>query len=81
MYVFYDAQNPRNQIRCISASDPAIPPGWVLSGGSDGAIDIAPQSFVPGSASGGFPTYPVNGKSVLQNLLELDGTASTGAGT
>jgi hypothetical protein len=53
----------------------------VLSGGSDGAIDIPPQSFVPGSASGGFPTYPVNGKTLLQNLLELDGTASTGAGT
>jgi hypothetical protein len=76
--VLNDPNNPRNQFRTILAADPKTPAGYVLSGGSDGAQDIAPQSFVPGTASGGFPTYPINGQPLLTNLRNLDGTGSTG---
>ena len=82
-----DPQNPRNQFRTILAADPKTPAGYVLSGGSDGAQDMPVQSFVPGTASGGFPTYPTIAGAGTQNpdlgalrknLRDLDGTGSTG---
>jgi hypothetical protein len=78
-YLWLDPNNPRNQYRTTKRNDPGVPTGYILTGGMDGAQDIAQQGFRPGACSGGFPRYPANsGNSIATDLRLLDGTGSTG---
>ena len=47
------------QYIATSTSDPNIPAGFVLTGGSDGAEDSALQVFQTGYHSGGFPVIAI----------------------
>ncbi len=76
-YCFVDPTNPANKIWTISMTDPAIPAGWINSGGVDGATDRDVQTFKAGAASGGFPRYPQNtGNPIETDLRNLDGTGA-----
>jgi hypothetical protein len=64
--VYVNPQNFRQQYVTAMWGDPNIPAGYVLTGGSDGAVDrwIWPngqntgiQQYMAGVNSGGFPAY------------------------
>jgi len=76
-YVWYDPLVPANQYMSIDRGDPGVPAGYVLSGGTDGAIDQDVQFFKPGQASGGYPRYPADtGNSMAEDQRLLNGTIS-----
>ena len=76
--VFYDPMAPDDQMVVMRGHESDAPAGWLLSGGTDGAIDVAQQTFRPGAASGGYPAYPVNGLDPIQNIRDLDGSTFAG---
>lgn len=55
--VFYNPANPKQRFLTMSASDPAIPAGWLNSQGSDFATPEALKVYSVGIASGGYPPY------------------------
>lgn len=84
--MFANPQNWRQQYVTITLSDPHIPAGYVLEGGSDGAPDryIDPvtgsntgiQQYMGGVNSGGFPQYTVDPtqRADFPNGLNRDGS-------
>jgi len=87
--VYVNPSNYTQQYRTMVRNDPNVPAGWALQGGVDGAIDVPQQNFVPGSASGGFPYYPIipgvpasptsaNIAAIKANIVAQNGSRSPG---
>lgn len=47
-FVWFNPANPRQQYATALFNDPAIPAGYILTSGSDGALDAPLQTFVAG---------------------------------
>jgi hypothetical protein len=55
--VYLNPTNLKQQFITGLVGDPAVPAGYILTSGSDGAPDAALQQYVAGVNSGGYPPY------------------------